>query len=353
MPLNRLKPVFNIPFGGGIELHNHKDLVAHSNYVSGQVNDIYTGNVTLTGEKTIQGDVTVFGTFSALSAIIITTEEFKLSSNFIDLNSNLLSGAPFEDAGIRVKRGDETDAEIRWVEDGDYWSFTGDIDLSGAIDNTYISITVTQAGHGFSVLDAIYNNAGTWTKAQANDADTLGVAIVTDVIDANTFTYKSVGKAVFTSHGFTVGQYLLVSADTAGALTETAPTGIQQYSNPIAYVLDSNTLLIFPWKPTQALTRANDVKFTSVDTDYTVLDTDEIILVDALSGAVDITVDQYGTDYVGFSWEVKKTDASANAVTVKALSGNIDGVSGLIGKSITTQYETLTVAHDGTNYWIR
>ncbi len=129
--MDKLKPVVNISLGDNVELHKHQevidnynDLVAISGDVVTNTNDIdqiINGDITMYGEKSIYGDVIVHGSFYALSAVIITTEELALSSNFIDLNNNWTTGAPIEDAGIRVIRGDEPNAELRWDETDDVW----------------------------------------------------------------------------------------------------------------------------------------------------------------------------------------------------------------------------------------
>ena len=216
-----------------------------------------------------------------------------------------------------------------------------------------ISINVTQGTHGFVVGDAIYNNAGTWTKAKSDVTTTLGIAVVIFVTDGNNFTYTTIGPATLTSHGFTIGQYLYVSAATAGLLTATEPTGITEYSNPIAYVLDANTLLILPWRPMEAIPRYNDLFVVEIAyTPYSVTDLDELLNIDATGGSAIVNLPTPSADYEGFLVTVKKIDSTANTVTVKSPSGTIDGVSGATGKVISTQYEALTFVCDGTNWWI-
>jgi hypothetical protein len=216
------------------------------------------------------------------------------------------------------------------------------------------TLDITQAGHGFGVEDVIYNNAGTWTEAQADDADTLGMGVVSAVDGTDDFTIAVAGPVTSTSHGYTVGQYLYLDASTAGALTETAPTGLTEYSNPIAYVADANTLLVLPLRPTQALQRSNDFKVTSTSSAaYTVADTDEVILADASSAAITVTLPTPADAYAGFTVTVKKTDSSGNAVTVKTATGyDIDGVDGATGQAISSQYDSLTVVCDGSDYWV-
>jgi hypothetical protein len=607
-----LKPVFNIPLGGGVEVHSHPEVTDNASSIAANTSNIgyiLSGDTVFTGDKEINGSVTVRGSFYAVSATIITTEELVLSSNFIDLNNNFGSGAPTEDAGIRVIRGDEASAEIRWDETNNYWTLgvvgsmdrvilSGDLltqlanyiplvgtdnlqgsivpstsglnlgshddpfgfvhaeaidlhtlsapeyhegtlfydsddktlslypeisavtlqvgqeewiraknqsgaqidngtivylsgatganpllGLASAVDETrsattigvathdipdnevgyittfgkvrglntdsyvegealYLSTTpgeftnikpdapnhtvwmgyclrshpnageilvsikngfelyelhdvsdqvsgavegdvinwsdslsawvnstrltdtetnvsslsaqnvlwVTQASHGFTAGNAIYNNAGTWTKAQSDDADTLGVSIVTEVLDANTFALMGAGYASLSAHGFAQGQYLFVSPTLSGELTATAPVGLTEYANPIAYAVDADTLFVHPWRPVQALTRSNDMRTVSVSADYTVLDTDEAIEAWALAGTVNITVPTPSDVYDGFAVTVKKFDTSSNPVIIKSGSGMIDDVSGSIGKQLVAPNTAMTVVCEGNKY---
>src|SRR5210317_2261478 len=114
------KAVFNLDLGGGIIKHTHPEVVNNTTDIStlstevnvnaSNIDDILNNDVTLTGTKTLDGNVIVNGTFTALSSVIITAEELMLSTNYIDLNSNFSTGSPTEDAGIRVIRGDELSA---------------------------------------------------------------------------------------------------------------------------------------------------------------------------------------------------------------------------------------------------
>ena len=82
----------------------------------------------------------------------------------------------------------------------------------------------------------------------------------------------------------------------------------------------------------------------TVTNDYTMNLNDSLILADATSNKVDVTLDSAG------QWKdkritVKKIDASAN--TVKAI-GTIDGATNWI---TTTQYDSQEFESDGTNIW--
>jgi len=84
---------------------------------------------------------------------------------------------------------------------------------------------------------------------------------------------------------------------------------------------------------------------TSQSADYTASDGD-IVLADASGGAITITLP---SPSAGAKVEVKKTDSSANAVTVDGGGNNIDSSGSF---DITTQYESYTMVSDGSNWYI-
>ena len=80
--------------------------------------------------------------------------------------------------------------------------------------------------------------------------------------------------------------------------------------------------------------------------DYTAKNND-CVLANAVDGAFAITLPPAKK---GFRVNVKKIDASANAVTVAGISGaTIDGGASL---SITTQWYSYTLISDGSNWYI-
>jgi hypothetical protein len=101
----------------------------------------------------------------------------------------------------------------------------------------------TETGNAFAVGDSIFDNAGTWTKAQSNAEGTVGDYIVTRLVDANDFYYANNGKFTWTSHGKPLNTHHYVSPTTAGASTTTKPSA-PNYINPSYKPLDVNTVLI-------------------------------------------------------------------------------------------------------------
>jgi len=116
----------NIPFAdqldmGGNVISSVAEPVADEDaatkgYVDGVVAAPHVGDKEFSNNVTVQGNLTVQGTTTT-----VNSETISLADNIIDLNSNVTSGAPSENAGIRVMRGDEAAVQIRWNEVHDHW----------------------------------------------------------------------------------------------------------------------------------------------------------------------------------------------------------------------------------------
>ena len=80
---------------------------------------------------------------------------------------------------------------------------------------------------------------------------------------------------------------------------------------------------------------------------YTVTASDDIILANASSSTITITLPNAASSTRTFM--IKKTDTSSNAVVVNTGGGTIDGSS---SASMSRPYVSITVASDGTNWFI-
>ena len=78
-------------------------------------------NAEVNGNLVVGGNLTISGTTTT-----VNSETISLADNIIDLNSNFTTGAPTENAGIRIARGDEANTQLRWNESSDVWQFTND-----------------------------------------------------------------------------------------------------------------------------------------------------------------------------------------------------------------------------------
>jgi hypothetical protein len=110
------------------------------------------------------------------------------------------------------------------------------------------AIEKTQVAHGFALLDAIYHDGLIWTKAQANDAETLAQYVVTDIVDADNFVAFKFGEVTLVAHGQTIGEHYFLSDSIPGGAQLTEPSN---FSSPLYYVEDANTIHIQVHRPSE------------------------------------------------------------------------------------------------------
>lgn len=141
----------------------------------------------------------------------IDTETISLSDNIITLNSNA-TGAPTEDAGLEVERGDSANVSLVWDEGTDRWTFTND-------GTTFYNIPISSEydNFNFSVSDGTntqeVGDGGTLTFAQGGG---LTVAVSGD--DTVTYTHADTSsQASVDNSGRTYIQD--ITLDTYGHIT--------------------------------------------------------------------------------------------------------------------------------------
>ena len=79
----------------------------------------------------------------------------------------------------------------------------------------------------------------------------------------------------------------------------------------------------------------------------TLVDTDHTTLCDCTSNAITINLP---TAVAGLRYEIKKIDSSSNAVTIDGFGS--ETIDGGLTAVINTQYESVTIVSDGTNWFI-
>jgi len=132
-------------------------------------------NAEVNGNLVVGGNLTVSGTTTT-----VNSETISLADNIIDLNSNFTTGTPTENAGIKIKRGDSSDVQIRWNESTDKWEITTDgtnYSVIAGLDSPTFTGTVTiPAGASISGYAPTANPTftGTVTVAAAGVAFTDG-----------------------------------------------------------------------------------------------------------------------------------------------------------------------------------
>lgn len=178
------------------------------------------------------------------------------------------------------------------------------------------SKVVNQASHGFSVLQPVYFDGSNWMGARSNANNTLGEGIVA-IISTNYFVVVKDDDVEVPNHGLIVGDFYFVSASSS-TLTATKPTN--NFHNPIVKVLDSDTINVFQMLPVNLdLSDVSPAHYTNTTTktaNYTATLSDDVILVNASSGIITITLPVASTATNKDLWIMKK-EASINAVTVE------------------------------------
>ena len=81
---------------------------------------------------------------------------------------------------------------------------------------------------------------------------------------------------------------------------------------------------------------------------YTVTVNDHVILGDASGGAITITLPPAATGK--FIFHIKKIDATGNAVTIDG--DGSETIDGATTQTITTQYNSIMLVSDLTEWWI-
>jgi hypothetical protein len=110
--------------------------------------------------------------------------------------------------------------------------------------------TVYQASHGFVLpthgFIPVYNNAGTWTLAQADDTLSLHTNYIVEILHTDTVVLQVLGRLDVTGHGLTVGSsYFLTDA---GGVSTTGGT----HNDYMCDVMDANTLMLVYTRPIYA-----------------------------------------------------------------------------------------------------
>jgi hypothetical protein len=99
-------------------------------------------------------------------------------------------------------------------------------------------------------------------------------------------------------------------------------------------------------------TQARAVGVTTQTGAYNVASNIEVVLANPSGGAFDVTLPNANL-VIGRQITVKRSNTSANVVTVKSGGGTIDGVAAATGVALAGgSYASITVVSDGANWWV-
>ena len=144
------------------------------------------------------------------------------------------------------------------------------------------------------------------------------------------------------------GQYGIFYANTTGSVPAAPSSG-----KMALYFKDNGNLYKKNSSGTEtqldAAPAAGNYAVTSTSASYTATTSDNFIACNANGGAITITL-YTAVGNSGRQLLVKKTDSSANAVTVDGNSS--ETIDGATTYAITIQYESITIISDGSNWHI-
>lgn len=165
--------------------------------------------LTVTGTGVvIAGNMTVEGTTTTVNSNTVS-----IADNIITLNSDA-TGAPTQNAGIEVERGDEANVQLRWNEGSGKWTFTND----GASYNT-IAASTTDLTEG---TNQYFTTGRARTAISANTASGVGYNSASGLISLNAIPNSSLTNNSITINGAAValgGSRTLATDDVAEGVT--------------------------------------------------------------------------------------------------------------------------------------
>ena len=196
----------------------------------------------------------------------------------------------------------------------------------GAVNRTFIGNVSNTAG-GSIVFG---HRTGTTAYAERMRIDYLGnLGVGTSSPNANAILDVSSTTKAFMPPRMTTAQKNSVASPTAGM---------------VVYDTDMASLSVYNGT---AWTTTNTMAVSTKTANYTGLYSDDVILGNATSGAITITLPT-AVGNTGEVFHIKKIDSSVNAVTIATTSSQT--IDGALTQPILTQYQNITVVSNGVGW---
>lgn len=225
---------------------------ASSSDLSDHINEVTGAHAASAISNTPSGNLSAIDVQGALNELQTDVDTRALADSGTITNASIETPTRLD-----VKQDTKTNLETYALtaSDGQLVFATDEQKMFQIIDNALqpvggaggTTIEISQVAHGLAVGEGIYHNGTSWVKAQANDGATLATFVVTEVPDVDSFVAYQFGRVEVPLHGFTIGEYYFLSNTVAGQPTLTEPT--TDFSNPLFYVEDANTLQIMVYRP--------------------------------------------------------------------------------------------------------
>ena len=131
-------------------------------FVRADEDDTLDGNYIITGNLTVQGTRTE-----------VQSETILFADNLLTLNSNFTAGAPTENAGWEVLRGDEASSSLQWDETADWFKL-----ISDGVDLGRIITTADEgSGNNFDADTVDGLEASQFLRSDADDVATGNITV--------------------------------------------------------------------------------------------------------------------------------------------------------------------------------
>ena len=217
------------------------------------------------------------------------------------------------------------------------------------------------AGEALTAGNAVYvsqgaadggRTAGRVYKLDAtNDNRVEFIGFALDSVSSGAAVRVQVGGGLSGLSGLSTGLPAYASVTTPGATQNSAPTVGGQWIIQLGTAISSSSLIVNAAGGATAakiaLYSGSYFNRSSVSTNTVLTNNNDVVLVNALSASVSITLP---TPSDGKVFYIKKVDYSSNVVSIlPSSSETIDGTS---AKRLTGQYDSIEVVSDGTNWWI-
>lgn len=214
-------------------------------------------------------------------------------------------------------------------------------------------LTIEQSGTGDALQHFVLSGVQRYTMGIDNsDSDKFKIGTNADLGTSNLFTMTNAGMVGIGTSSPNANAILDVVSTTKASMPFPRMTTAQKVAvaSPSAgmVVYDTDMKGISYYNGT-AWTTTNNKNVATKTANYTALQSDDVLLGDATSGAITITLPT-AVGNTGEVFHIKKVDSSVNAVTIATTSSEtIDGVT---TQSIGVQYKNITVVSDGSNWSI-
>lgn len=235
-----------------------------------------------------------------------------------------------------------------------------DVDPS-IVNNTAIIVNTVGSNTNVGIGHPVYLDSSVFAQLidAGNDSkiEYVGVSLSSGAGGGSVQVQVS-GVVTVPSASFTVGSAVYVNpsaipgGSAASYYTQTIPTSAGQWIVQAGIAVASNKFIINGAGGATAVKITSETdqfvyaKVRSLSTTQTLTNGDSIVL--ATAGASNITL-TLPSPTSGKIFNVKKVDAGVGFVIVSPPSGTIDGVA---SKTIASQYDSLTITSDGTNFFI-